>query len=214
MATKQMKNRIESNGHASAGGTIELKSLNRRKLTVTVVGDSPLMTNQWSKRTVQKLEDKVTGKGTSGNREARDPAVEMEERIYRDDKGRACIPGMAFKRAMVAAATSIGDIRNFSQKKMEQAFQVVGVLIPLRCSDPVMDVAMVSNAKDKSKRDVRYRPRFDQWECDITLLYNASVFSAEQIVNILNLSGFAVGVGEHRPECKGSNGMYSVKAGK
>jgi hypothetical protein len=59
--------------------------------------------------------------------------------------------------------------------------------------------------------DVRYRGEFNPWEATFTVKYNANVFSAEQIINLFNLGGFACGIGEWRAEKGGSYGMYHVK---
>jgi hypothetical protein len=41
--------------------------------------------------------------------------------------------------------------------------------------------------------------------------YNARVLSEDQILNLFEIAGFAIGVGEHRPQRDGSNGMFSLK---
>ena len=58
--------------------------------------------------------------------------------------------------------------------------------------------------------DIRYRPEFPKWRAEMTLRYNADAISLDQIVNIFNLAGFGVGVGEWRPERDGQFGMFHV----
>lgn len=58
--------------------------------------------------------------------------------------------------------------------------------------------------------DLRYRPEFSEWHAKLLVRYNANVLSESQILNLLNVAGFAVGVGEWRPEKDGQYGMFHV----
>jgi hypothetical protein len=61
--------------------------------------------------------------------------------------------------------------------------------------------------------DIRYRGEFKNWSTTFTIRYNASVLSAEQIVNLFNAAGFGVGIGEWRPQKSGSYGRFHVATG-
>ena len=58
--------------------------------------------------------------------------------------------------------------------------------------------------------DIRIRGEFPEWSTELTVRYNASTLQPEQIINLFNVAGFAIGVGEHRPQKDGSNGMFHV----
>lgn len=58
--------------------------------------------------------------------------------------------------------------------------------------------------------DIRYRPEFKHWRVKLPIKYNADKISLEQLVNLFNLAGFGVGVGEWRPEKDGQYGMFHV----
>lgn len=58
--------------------------------------------------------------------------------------------------------------------------------------------------------DIRYRAEFSPWKVRLSLSYNAGALSPEQIVNLFNIAGFGVGVGEWRPEKDGSYGRFHV----
>jgi hypothetical protein len=59
--------------------------------------------------------------------------------------------------------------------------------------------------------DIRYRGEFKKWMCEITVNFDASMLSAEQVYNLFNRAGFAVGVGERRPEKEGAGyGRFHV----
>jgi hypothetical protein len=44
----------------------------------------------------------------------------------------------------------------------------------------------------------------------VTIKFNTSAISAEQVANLLNVAGFGVGIGEWRPERNGSYGRFHV----
>jgi hypothetical protein len=59
--------------------------------------------------------------------------------------------------------------------------------------------------------DLRYRAEYKNWEMNMVLQYNASGnLTIEQIINCINAGGYAVGIGEWRPEKDGSNGMFHI----
>jgi len=59
--------------------------------------------------------------------------------------------------------------------------------------------------------DLRYRAQVNEWIAHLDLEFNADVFSASQVVNLLNISGFACGFGEQRPSKGGNFGKFEVK---
>src|SRR3546814_17616345 len=60
--------------------------------------------------------------------------------------------------------------------------------------------------------DIRYRPEFPEWSILAAIKFNDSVISAEQIANLLSTAGFAIGIGEWRPERKGQFGRFTVSS--
>ena len=60
--------------------------------------------------------------------------------------------------------------------------------------------------------DVRYRAMFVHWEIPMLIEYNKNgKYSLEQLMNCVNVGGFACGIGEWRPEKDGQFGMYRLK---
>ena len=48
--------------------------------------------------------------------------------------------------------------------------------------------------------DLRYRAEYFPWACEFVVRFNKRVLSPEQIINLLDTAGFAVGLHEWRPE--------------
>ena len=60
--------------------------------------------------------------------------------------------------------------------------------------------------------DLRYRPQFDEWEIPLKIRFNKNgKYSIEQLLATVNMGGFAVGIGEWRPDKDGQYGMYELK---
>jgi hypothetical protein len=61
-----------------------------------------------------------------------------------------------------------------------------------------------------STADIRYRGQFVEWSAAVPVLVNTVALSIEQLANLFVLAGFAVGVGEWRPERNGQYGRFEV----
>lgn len=61
--------------------------------------------------------------------------------------------------------------------------------------------------------DLRYRGYFAEWWADLEISYNENGnLSLSDIVNLINLGGATVGIGEWRVEKSGQFGMFHVAA--
>jgi hypothetical protein len=58
--------------------------------------------------------------------------------------------------------------------------------------------------------DIRFRGQFKEWCAYVPVQVNTSALSIEQLANLFVLAGFAVGVGEWRPERNGQYGRFEV----
>ena len=77
-------------------------------------------------------------------------------------------------------------------------------------SKPIMRCDTVRVGPSKVA-DLRYRAEFTEWSCTITIMYNYCVLTPAQIINLLNIAGFGVGIGEWRPERNGQFGLFRVE---
>jgi len=62
----------------------------------------------------------------------------------------------------------------------------------------------------RNTADIRFRGGLDEWTAKLRIRLNPDVLSPEQVVSLVHLSGFAVGVGDWRPAKSGSYGMFEV----
>ena len=198
---------------------IELPRLDIGLMEVTLIGDSPLIVHAWSHKAKMEMLGKQMKK-PKGAKEAKDPKADFDASMYRLSDGGYGFPSVAFKSAAVTAGTSVAGVTKVS---IRQAFHVLGedadiagafdgsksrVNLARIVGSPQMREDMVRVGMGTA--DIRYRAEFPDWHARVLVRYNRNVLSESQILNLLNVSGFAVGVGEWRPEKDGMYGMYHV----
>lgn len=195
---------------------IELPPLALQTIEIPLIGTAPLIVHAWSEKALRQMADKQQKKASKG-REAKDPRADFIGSLYpltalsdapTDEELAAAkfgMPGVAFKSAAVTACTSTGAITKVAAR---QAFHVVGEMVELIGPPPAMreDVTRVG----MGVADLRYRGQFDPWGAKVRVEINTAVISAEQVVNLFSLAGFAVGIGEWRPERDGGYGRFRV----
>jgi hypothetical protein len=199
---------------------IELPALDLQMMEVTIIGDTSLIVHQWSQKARGEMLSKQL-KEARGAKEARDPVADFEASMYQFTDGGYGFPSVAFKNAAVTAGTSVAGLTKIAAR---QAFQILGEemdivgafegsksrvnLVRIGGAEPQMREDMVKVGMGTA--DLRYRAEFPKWFARIVVRHNANVLSQAQILNLINTAGFAVGVGEWRPERDGQNGMFHV----
>lgn len=184
---------------------VELKPINIERAVVELVGDSPLIVHAWSAKAKKEMLDKQMKKA-KGPKQAKDPEADYEACFYRLPDNSPGFPTIAFKGAAVSAAGRFAD--GMKMTEVRGSFHIEGELVEVE-GEPSMREDMVRVGMGTA--DIRYRPEFKQWKVKLPIRYNADAISLEQIVNLFNMAGFGVGVGEWRPEKDGLFGMFHVK---
>jgi hypothetical protein len=186
-----------------------------RFMRVRIEGTDPLIVHAWSEKAVMEILGKQM-KVPKGAKEERNPEMDFEHGKYYDHDGCEAFLAVAVKKAMVTAVTSVGELTKVS---MRQAFFTWGVHDKERArildSDgkaaaAQMRADMVRLGGPSNSADIRFRPDYQTWMADVIIEYNALVVSREQIINLLGLAGYGVGIFEWRPERNGTYGRFTV----
>jgi len=189
---------------AATETSVVLPPLRIETIRVTLIGDTPLIVHRWSEKAKKQMLDKQMKKASAG-KEAKNPEQDFKDSLYVLPDGTFGFPIIGFKAAAVTACTSIGGITKVAAR---QAFHVEGEFARIEGGDPTMREDMVRVGMGTA--DIRYRGEFKNWHTTITVKHNRNVFSAEQVLNLFQTAGFAVGVGEWRPEKDGQYGRFHV----
>jgi hypothetical protein len=174
-----------------------------RRVTLTIVGDSPLIVHAWSHKAKEMILSKQMKKGTQA-KEAKDPERDYEESLYRLEDGSCGFPAVGVKAAAIRGAKALAMVMTDARS----AFHIEGDLLPIvGAPRPREDMVRVG----MGTADIRYRGEFPKWSIDLPIVFNARTISAEQIVAMLDAGGFGTGIGEWRPEKNGQFGRFHVE---
>ncbi len=184
--------------------TIEIPRIELERFEIPIVGDSALIMHKWSEKAKKQMLDKQM-KIASQSKAAKDPEQDFKDCIYYDDDGDFAFPSVAFKAAAVSACRFTDGTK---MTVARGAFHVEGEFVKIHDADPTPREDMVRVGMGTA--DIRYRAEFKGWTAKVPVTYNKAALSKEQIVNLFNLAGFGVGVGEWRPEKDGPYGRFHV----
>lgn len=207
---------------------VEIRPIDIQKVEMRIVGDSPLIVHAWGVKAKQMMLDAQMGKTKTKARPKKDPFDDFMESLYwiterpNESTPEAFaeavrngamwgFPIGSIKQAANSAAYRMGWVKN--QMELRGAYFLrseYGELARIQGCVPEIREDMVRVGMGTA--DIRYRGEFGPWFIDFTLEYNASgAMSLEQIINCINAGGFAVGIGEWRPEKDGMYGTYHVE---
>ena len=197
---------------------ITIPAIQVKNTKIHIVGDSPLIVHAWSEKAKRMMLEKQMKKAKTG-KEIRDPWHEFCDSLYwltekpenptmEDiENARFGFPAVAFKAAAIDAAYQLGAIEKKTTAR--GAFHILGEMVEIK-GTPTMREDMVRLGGITSPADLRYRGEFKEWEADIPIQYVPMSISLEQVANMINLGGFACGVGEWRPSRDGQSGRFHV----
>jgi len=134
--------------------------------------------------------------------------IEFFAGLYMGKKG-PCLPGEMIEAALVNA----GKLKRIGKD----------VIRAVWCNDnPVLEYegprdpeAMYKDGRFTFKagvrvqrnRVVRTRPRFDEWACNVTILYDEETLNLDAVKELVKLAGESIGFGDWRPKF----GRFSVE---
>lgn len=211
----------------AAAEVIEIRPIEIKKVTIRIVGDTPLIMHAWSEKAKRMMLEAQMGVAKGKKKEAKNPVDDFIRSMYwltpMPEDGtiesfeeaiangaRFGFPVTAFKQAAISAAYRMGWAKD--KMSMRGAFFIdsdENGMIEIHSDTPEMREDMVKVGMGTA--DIRYRGEFKNWYADLTISYNANgQYSLENIVNIINAGGYVCGVGEWRPERDGQNGMFHV----
>ena len=200
--------------------TIEIKRIETKQVTVKIVGDGDLILNKMNDVSTRQLTDQRKNK-------AKDLEVpnEWEQIItalhWRDGKptdfseqglidalknNAPCITAFGLKKSFGEAVVR-NEIDKF-KTKFDPSVNIIakGNLVPIKFTEHYIDEKLMSPVRGKPVL-VRMN-RFSGWSAEFTIQFTENVYSLEQIINIINLAGFGLGIGSGRTS---GYGRYHVE---
>jgi len=195
---------------------IELKPIEQKTICIELEGVTPLIVHAWSEKAKRQMLNKQMKKAAA-KKEAKNPEEDYEQSLYKFKDGSGYgFPAPGFKAAIVGACRLFDGLPMTQAKLMifieadgegtrqEQLVRIHG--------EPEIREDMVR--LEKGVADIRYRGMFRDWSADLTITFNTSNISPEQLVNLVDAAGLG-GIGEWRPSAPKSStgdfGRFKVK---
>ena len=200
---------------------IEIKEVRPQNITVHIEGDTDLVLNKMNDVSSRQLIDARKDKA----KKIEKPNM-WEEIItamhWRDgkpteftEKGLAdaltnnapCLTAFGLKKSFGEAVVRL-NLDTYSTK-FDASVNIIapGGLVPIKFAEHFVDEKLMSPKKGSPV--LVHLNRFCGWSADINISYIDSVYSTEQLINIINLAGFGIGIGSGRRSC--GYGRYHVK---
>lgn len=184
-----------------------------------IVGVSPLLMNNPTVMLVPPPvpPPKKGGAPPSAKKKEYVPEEEAEARTYRMPDGQLFVPSMWFRAALLKGCVG----RKFEKSKVGAATLVQASVFTPEVKCPLVDPATGKPLKTYEINSVRVvvgkagvircRPEMDPWGCELPLEIDDDFVTREQVLGLLNIAGKVAGVGDWRPNRKGSYGRFRAE---
>lgn len=163
------------------------------KINVTIKGIAPLLQNRFPE--AEQFEDKTR------KRAGMPEEMDVEKRLYKFPDGTIYQPAEHILGAMIKASTNfliVGKRKKSYRELVESSIFIEPECIPHKIQKWVVDKRSVVNPATKG-RQIRLRPRFDEWELDFKIITYEKQLPFEVIKQILDYAGTHIGIGDFRP---------------
>lgn len=222
MATKTKK--PETNGHVNRIADVissdsdnameaRISAPNFKTVELHIRGTAPYVQLAFGEKARNTMREKHAQGSTAKKgkkREAKDFDAAFEQAQHRSRDGWCGIPAGALRNALVAACSIV----DFHMTKARKAIFIEADGFDAAEGTPLVKIQgkprhvehCVRNATGVA--DIRVRAMFDEgWTAVVRVRFDADMFTATDVCNLVMRAGLQVGVGEGRPASKNSCGM-------
>ena len=204
--------------------TIEVQAITPKRIIVTIEGDSDLILNKMNDVSTRQLTDQRKDKAKNLEKPNEwemiitamhwlngKPEEFSEKSLIDALKNNApCLTAFGLKKSFGQAVVR-NEIDTYATK-FDASVNVIGKgdgLVPITFVEHHVDEKLMS-PKRGAPVLVRLN-RFSGWKADIEVSYIDNVYGEDQIVNIINLAGFGIGIGSGRSSGYGRYHVTNVR---
>jgi hypothetical protein len=185
---------------------VNVMELNLQTRHIKVKGITPLLLCAMDLFAVKQIENKKNDKAVQ--KDTRTEEQKFQDKILKDSKGHPCLPAETFYKGMIFVAPYLTGL---DMKKVRGSIRIMQPRIPINFKGKIKVHETWGRQGGISKAPlIIKRPMIEDWSCEFDIKYNANNISWEQIINLLNWSGFQSGAGSWRPEKGGNYGQYQL----
>lgn len=180
-------------------------------ITIPIEGISPILMNNGA----SMLAEKPTG---AHRQHIPSPEEEAEASVYRlPEGGQLFMPMLAFRSATLGAAKGRRLGKNYLTSLVAGNVFAEDVPAPLVDSEGAPIISYIVDSRrcvlpqGTHPSVIRSRPKVFPWETEVVFSYDPEAIPEKVIVELVDIAGHSVGVGNFRPEKKGRFGRWQVK---
>jgi hypothetical protein len=209
MASKKTKVKMAPATGVDVADEIKIPALNIQRMKVKVRGLSPVIMHAWDPKAGRQILDKQMG-AAKLKKQPKDPHADFMAARYIIE-GVDCIPANSFKKSIVTAGTFTDMFKtHLNMCLFIRGNKGNGQYVEIKGTEPTMRQDMVRIGGASKTADVRFRPEYTEWEAEFVVEFNATMLTAAQVFNLINIAGFSCGVGEWRPQKGGEYGRFEL----
>jgi hypothetical protein len=191
---------------------IEILKINQGRLSLLVLGTTPIILNRMSEKAMRQLLFPAPKKNQVERMTTlkHDPMEEFRASPYidRDPNGPTLVQHLAsaFKGAMASTAL---DLPGTTKASLERLTWVIGDRVAIY-GVPQLLMSTVRSADMNKTPDIRTRAIIPKWACAVTVAFSVPQLKQQGIANLMANAGIIRGVGDWRQE-KGSGNYGSFE---
>lgn len=188
---------------------IDIVAMRTGRMTVAIVGTSPLIMNKKSLKTIHELlfprgpKSKIEKETTLKH----DPMQEFRDSVYSFENPLTHLgfPAPGFKASVAGAAL---DMPGVARTTLGRLLWVKGVHIPI-FGVPQIFMCGVKQGGINKTPDIRTRAILPRWAAIAEIEYVKPNLTEKAVVSLVSAAGIVIGLGDFRPEKgKGAFGQY------
>jgi len=137
-----------------------------------------------------------------------------EPKTYRDADGNLIVPADNLFRSMISGGAYIKVGKASLGKKVASGITLGSALTLTLNKKPLQkyEVSIMKGVNPSTRGVVALiRPLIPKWEAVITVIYNNDILTEAQVLDVIAKAGQLVGIGDFRPEKKGTYGTFAVE---
>jgi len=176
-------------------------------IPIVSISGSSMIQNKMSDKTKERMRGKQTGQPNSGRQPKDIEALYLGSLHPKNPvTGNYTFPGWGFQKA-ITEAPRFDD--NLKMNAMRQSITVDSEYIDI-IGEPQMREDLVKIGRGSA--DLAYRGEFLKWSAVLPITYNSAAISLEQLVGLVNIAGWCIGVGSWRPgsSAGGMHGKFRI----
>lgn len=174
------------------------------RIKIGSIEGSTLISHRLTSESVDVFMGRESGKTTK--KELRDYDKEYKNCFYLTENKKYGFPASGFMGAILDACVALG----IPKTQIKRSVRLLGDIYELKYKKVNRRIDNPRRCGRNSTPDIRHRPEFVDWNCELIIQYDRNQITPDQIVNLINQAGFSTGIGDWRPGAPKSSGIHGM----